>query len=492
MVRYALISTWDKRGVAELGKGLEELGFTVISTGGTARVLRDAGVKVVEVSQLTGFPEVFEGRVKTLHPLIFGGILFRRGKDEAEGFPRIDLVAVNFYPFWDAAEAGFPEDELLEMIDIGGPSLVRAAAKNYKSVVVLTDPQDYGWVLERLRAGDLTLKERRHLAAKAFSQTALYDIAIFNELWGRYGEGLPPAALLGFRLGRELRYGENPHQKAAFYGSEPWEVLWGKPLSYNNILDAAAAWEALRDIEEFGPSAVIVKHLSPCGAAVGKSLEEAYEGALASDPVSAFGGIVALSEPPSPQLARRLNEHFFEIVLAPDYPDESLGILQEKKNRRLLRVKSWPRARWEARSVPGGLLLQEPDTDNWGEFRVAVGEVGPEERFDLTVAWRVVKHVRSNAIVLVKGGATVGIGGGLPSRVDAARLAIEKAGERARGAVMASDAFFPFPDAVELAAKAGVKAVIQPGGSVRDKEVLEAARRLGVAMVLTGRRHFRH
>ncbi len=497
MSRYALISVWDKRGLVDFAKGLSDLGFKLLSTGGTAKALRGAGLEVTEVSEIAGFPEVFGGRVKTLQPLIFGGILFRRGTDdrdaEAHGIPAIDLVCVNLYPFEETA-AGNPElPELVEMIDIGGPSLIRAAAKNHESVMVVVDPDDYEWVLEGIRkhGGSLCEKGKRKLALKAFARTGAYDSIIYRELWKRFNEGeLPDHLFVHEPMAQGLRYGENPHQKAAYYGKPPWEQIWGKELSYNNILDATAAWECLVEFEE--PCAVIVKHLIPCGVAVRNEIESAFEAAYEADPVSAFGGIIAINRPLTLGVAEKLNAFFSEIVMAPDFQPEAIEILKKKKDRRLLLVKEAVRPSWQIRSAMGGILIQGPDDTLNEKWEVVSGKIDGETEKDLVFAWKVVKHVRSNAIVVGKNSTTLGVGAGQPNRVGSAEIALRQAGEGAKGAVLASDAFFPFPDSVELAAKHGVKAIIQPGGSVRDEEVIAAARKLGIAMVLTGTRHFRH
>ncbi len=497
MTRYALISVWDKRGLADFAKGLVDLGFSLLSTGGTAKALRDAGLEVKEVSEIAGFPEVFGGRVKTLQPLIFGGILFRRGTDdqdaEAHGIPTIDLVCVNLYPF-EATAAKNPElSELVEMIDIGGPSLIRAAAKNHESVMVVVDPDDYAWVLEGIKkhGGSLCEKGKRRLALKAFARTAEYDSAIYRELWARFRPDETPEHLfLHEPLAQGLRYGENPHQKAAYYGESPWEQLWGKELSYNNILDATAAWECLSEFAE--PAAVIVKHLIPCGVAVRDGIDDAFASAYEADPVSAFGGIIALNRPLTPGIAEKLNTFFSEIVMAPDFQPDALEILKKKKDRRLLLIRGETKPSWQIRSVLGGILIQEPDDLLNEKWELVSGEMDEKTEGDLLFAWKVVKHVRSNAIVVAKNSTTLGVGAGQPNRVGSAEIALRQAGDKARGAVLASDAFFPFPDSVELAAEHGIMAIIQPGGSVRDEEVIAAAMRLGIAMVLTGTRHFNH
>ncbi len=494
--RYALLSVWDKTGIVDFAKGLTKHGFKLLSTGGTARALRDAGLVVLEVSEMAHFPEVFGGRVKTLQPEIFGSILFRRGVDDEEaremGLLNIELVCVNLYPFEKTAESGAKLRELVEMIDIGGPSLIRAAAKNHESVVVVTNPDDYQWVLDRIAKGGVCPRGKRHLALKAFAATAAYDVAIYQELHSRFKkkQEFPFHFFAHLEKAQDLRYGENPHQAAAYYGSAPWQQLWGKELSYNNIQDATAAWEMLSEFSE--PAAVVVKHLIPCGVAIRKDVFSAFKAAHAADPVSAFGGIIAVNRPVEPELAEELNTFFSEIIMAPEFQDEALEILKKKKNRRLLKMVKLSQPQNQVRSVLGGILVQEPDLLPTQKWETVAGHCDQQTEKELMFAWLVVKHVKSNAIVIAKENTTLGVGAGQPNRVGAAKIALEQAGEAARGAVMASDAFFPFPDAVELAARAGIKAIVQPGGSIRDQEVVEAAKKLGITMVFTGARHFKH
>jgi phosphoribosylaminoimidazolecarboxamide formyltransferase / IMP cyclohydrolase len=458
---------------------------------------------------------MMDGRVKTLHPAVHAGLLGRRGhsEDEAQmeelGYGPIDLVAVNLYPFERTVQAGAGDDDVIEMIDIGGPTMIRAAAKNHGSVVVLVDPADYAEVLDEIAAeGGVTSVTRRRLAAKAFRHTAAYDALV--AAWFQRDEAFPTQ--LGMALPRvsSLRYGENPHQAAAFYrvpsgppetgqigggGIADAEQLHGKALSYNNLLDTDAAWGMAVDVDE--PCVAIIKHTNPAGYAFADDLETAYVRALEGDPVSAFGGIVAANRPIDGATARRISEVFTEVVIAPNYDDEALGVLTAKKNLRILRTfhADRPRGGWQLRSVAGGLLVQDADVGDepWGEWRVA-GQVAPDETTmaDLRFAWLACKHTKSNAIVLAKGGQIVGVGAGQMSRVDSVRLAVERSGERHVGAVLASDAFFPFRDGPDAAAAAGVVAMVQPGGSVRDDEVVAAADEHGIAMVFTGRRHFRH
>ncbi len=517
-VERALLSVSDKRGLVPFAQALADAGVELLSSGGTARVLREAGVPVTEVAEVTGSPEILGGRVKTLHPRIHGGILSRRTpEDEADleriGARPIDLVVVNLYPFEQTVARGAEPSEILEQIDIGGPTLVRAAAKNHPHVAIVVDPEDYAAVAEAVsREQGIDPAMRRRLARKAFEHTAAYDAAIAR--WMQSEEGgeaaeTPEVLAVAMRRETTLRYGENPHQTAALYlerdpapGTIGYAVrqglLGGKPLSYNNLVDLEGAWAAV--LEHEGPAAVVVKHTNPCGLATGETLAEAYERARQADPVSAFGGIVALRTPCDLATAERLVETFLECVVAPAFEPEALELLRaRKKNLRLLAAGEPPSegsAAGRVRSISGGLLLQRAD-------RVAPGEVAEarvvtrraptaEERAALDFAWRVCAHVKSNAIVLARPGVTVGIGAGQMSRVEAVRIAVAKAGEQAAGAVMASDAFFPFADGVQAAAEAGVTAVVQPGGSKRDEEVIAAADEAGIAMVFTGRRHFLH
>lgn len=527
--RRALISVYDKEGVAEFGRALAELGFEIVSTGGTASALRRAGLEVTDVSDVTGFPEVLDGRVKTLHPRVHAGILARPTQEHMEALEKldvtpIDIVVVNLYPFQRTVESGAGEAEVVENIDIGGPSMARAAAKNFDRVAVIVDPADYPVVIAELREnGSVSQKTRARLAAAAFQHTAAYDAAIARyfadsvagapKQRGQHeadegreaGPGLGREFTLGGTAVQTLRYGENPHQAAAFYrvaGARPWGLaaarqLGGKELSFNNIGDADAA---VRAVAEFCETAVvIVKHANPCGIGVGAGAAEAYRTALDSDPVSAFGGIAAFNRPVDLETARLMSEIFLEVIIAPGFAPEAVELLHGKKNLRLLELAVddiMPGAGWDVRSVAGGLLVQEPDRVGRLDMREVsvVTRRAPNERemTQLANAWKAVAHVKSNAIVLWKGNGTVGVGAGQMNRVGAARIAVEQAGPRAAGSVMASDAFFPFADTVELAAKAGVTAIVQPGGSLRDKDSVQAADAHGIAMVFTGRRHFRH
>ncbi len=507
----AIISVFDKTDVDKLGHGLVELGAMIYSTGGTRRALEMANVPVCAVSELTNFPEILGGRVKTLHPAVHGGILARRHMpdDLAElaqhGLGQIDLVAVNLYPFAETvAEPNVPLATALENIDIGGPTMLRAAAKNFPAVIPLCDPADYAAVLAALHeTGDLDAAFRQRLAVKAFRHTAFYDSLISTYL-GTGEIDWQEEMTIGLQKMQELRYGENPQQRAAFYaavqpgksaqGLVAAQQLQGKPLSYNNILDADAAWAVVSD---FAPLTVaIIKHTNPCGLARAANLLTAYENALAGDPIAAFGGIVAVNAPVTAALAERIVDHFYEIVLAPEYAAPVLEILAQKPNLRVLELPLVKEngVRW--RSVIGGMLAQEVDSVDDAELnkaRVVTKRVPTDEEWAaLSFAWRAARHVKSNAIVLAQGQALVGMGAGQPSRIAAAEVAIKIAGERAAGAALASDAFFPKADGIEVAARAGVRAIVQPGGSLGDAEVIAAADAANMAMVFTGKRHFLH
>jgi phosphoribosylaminoimidazolecarboxamide formyltransferase/IMP cyclohydrolase len=544
-VRRALISVSDKRGLVELGRALAARGVELVSTGGTAAALRGSGLEVREVAEVTGFPEMLEGRVKTLHPSIFAGILARREHPDdleaiaREGIGPIDLVAVNLYPFERAAAAAarLPEDAL-EQIDIGGPSLLRAAAKNFASVVVLCDPDSYAELLTELDRldGAVSLELRKRLAGRAFAHTAAYDLLVAAAFGSGRPESLPETVVLGGRKRLALRYGENPHQRAAFYADPPRlaglaaaRVLQGKELSFNNLLDLDAAWRLAgesgraaaasftgRAPSEAGASdggrqpgdegrpdavatCVIVKHTTPCGVGVGAGPVEAYLRARATDPVSAFGGVCVLNEPVTEDLVEAAAEHFLEVLAAPSVGERAREALARKKNLRVLELPpGGPDPRWDAKRVAGGLLLQEADSLPLPEpsaLTVVTGELTETLWKALALAWATVKHVKSNAIVFGNASGTLGIGAGQMSRVESVELAVRKAaaaGLDLAGSVVASDAFFPFRDGLDRAAAAGAAAVIQPGGSVRDAEVVAAAREHGLTLVHTGARHFRH
>ncbi len=518
MKRRALVSVSDKQGVADFARRLYDLGFEVISTGGTARVLSEAGVKVVPVSEVTGAPEILGGRVKTLHPKIHGGILADLEDPDhvtqlvEQDIGPIDLVCINLYPFEETVAGGASEREAIEQIDIGGPAMLRAAAKNFKSVTVVPSPEFYEEILADLETeGQVPEETRRRLALAAFRRTAAYDAAISGWLGERVEAGGPSAQggtfperrTIHYERASELRYGENPHQVAAYYAEEGKEhllsgveKLQGREISFNNLYDLDAARTLLADLTDLDApaAAVIVKHANPCGAALGGSLADAYHKALASDPQSAYGGIVALSGEVDEELAAEISRVFTEILVAPGFTEEAREIFSAKPNVRVLSAGPLGRSALSSKHLTGGVLLQTSDAiEDDSEYRV-VTEARPSSRQmgDLLFAWRVARMVKSNAIVLVKDGATVGVGAGQMSRVDSSEIAVKKAGERAGGSVAASDAFFPFADGVEALARPGIEAVIQPGGSVRDDEVVEAANRHGLAMVFTGRRHFLH
>lgn len=514
-IHRALISVTDKTGVAEFARGLEELGVEILSTGGTARLLREQGVTVKDVAEVTGFPEMLDGRVKTIHPRIAGGILAMRGKPDhmealaAHGIPAIDMVVVNLYAFEKvAARENAGVDELIENIDIGGPTMIRAAAKNYQDVAVVASPDDYRPILDEMKAnGGLSLATHWELAKKAFSLTAKYDRAISARLAGITVEGeefsdtaedVP--AVLDLRAERRisLRYGENPHQSAALYSSVPGgvagaEQLQGKELSYNNLVDLDAAWQLACEFD--APASVVIKHTNPCGCAEHDTLAESYRRAFEADPISAFGGVLAFNRALDEETAQEVAKTFIEAIAAPDYTPDALAVLARKKNLRLLKVARPAPEKLVVKSISGGLLAQTADTRPFdrAEARVSTERQPTEEEWKaLEFGWKIVKHVKSNAIVYAEAGRLVSAGAGQMSRVDSVKVGAMKAVLPLEGTVLASDAFFPFPDGVEEAAQRGVTAVIQPGGSKRDEEVIAAANRLGLAMVFTGVRHFRH
>ncbi len=512
----AIISVSDKAGVTDFARDLSQLGFEIFSTGGTKKALAEAGVSVKSISAITGFPEILNGRVKTLHPMVHGGILAKRELPShmeelaKHNIETIDLVVINLYPFVQTvSREGVTLDEALENIDIGGPTMIRAAAKNFPSVIVVVDPADYPLVLAKLKAGTLELNERKRLAQKAFQHVAIYDTAISQYL-RRDVTGFPEEMTIALKKRQTLRYGENPHQPAVFYaeqmvgagqetGITGAKQLWGKELSFNNILDADAAWGAVTDFA--APTVAIIKHTNPCGLASNDDIAEAYRRAFSGDPVASFGGIVASSRVVTPAMAEEMKPVFYEIVIAPEYEAEALKLLQRKKDLRILVTplppgygKTEP-GYLDFRKVKGGFLVQGSDSVPEGSANlrtVTKREPTKAEKEDLLFAWRVVKHVKSNAIVLAKNKTLVGMGAGQPSRIVSAQIAKEKAGEKSVGSVLASDAMFPFPDVVEAAATGGVTAIIQPGGSIRDKDSIKAADKHNIAMVFTGERHFRH
>ncbi|MFI5570795.1 bifunctional phosphoribosylaminoimidazolecarboxamide formyltransferase/IMP cyclohydrolase [Streptomyces sp. NPDC051740] len=511
-IRRALVSVYDKTGLEDLARGLHEAGVELVSTGSTAARIAAAGVPVTKVEELTGFPECLDGRVKTLHPKVHAGILADLRLEDHQrqlaelGVEPFDLVVVNLYPFRETVASGATPDECVEQIDIGGPSMVRAAAKNHPSVAVVTSPARYGDVLAAVQDGGFDLTTRKRLAAEAFQHTAAYDVAVASWFASEYApvDDSRFPDFLGATWERKniLRYGENPHQPAALYvsgtgGLAEAEQLHGKEMSYNNYTDTDAALRAAYDHD--GPAVAIIKHANPCGIATGADVAEAHRKAHACDPLSAFGGVIAVNRPVSKELAEQVAEIFTEVIVAPDYEEGALDALTRKKNIRVLRAPEAPSAPVEVKPIDGGALLQVTDRlqaegDDPATWTLATGEALTEaELADLAFAWKACRAVKSNAILLAKDGASVGVGMGQVNRVDSAKLAVERAGaERAAGSYAASDAFFPFPDGLEILTEAGVKAVVQPGGSVRDELVVEAAKKAGVTMYFTGTRHFFH
>lgn len=512
-IKRALVSVSDKRGIVEFCRELSKLGVEIVSTGGTSSLLSKEGIPVIGISEVTGFPEIMDGRVKTLHPAVHSGLLAVRDNEEHQrqmkelGLDYIDLVVVNLYPFAETiAKPGVTYEDAIENIDIGGPTMLRSAAKNHAFVSVVVDADDYSTVLEEIRKdGDTELNTRKRLAAKVFRHTASYDALISDYLSNVTGDPLPERYTVTYEKIQDLRYGENPHQQAAFY-REPLAAkgtlttakqLHGKELSYNNINDANAALQIVKEFSE--PTVVAVKHMNPCGVGIGGSIYEAYSKAYAADPTSIFGGIVAANRIIDGDTANKLSEIFLEIVLAPGFTKEALEILTKKKNIRLLDLgelsPSEAKSRFVVTSIEGGMVVQQNDVHAVDpDALTVVTERTPseEELKQLLFSWKVVKHVKSNAIVLAADNMTIGVGAGQMNRVGAAKIAIEQADDKAKGAVLASDAFFPMGDTLELAAKAGITAVIQPGGSIKDEESIKVANEYGIAMVFTGVRHFKH
>lgn len=511
MTKRALISVSDKSGVTDFAREIAALGYEIVSTGGTKKMLAEAGVPVKGVTDVTGFPEILEGRVKTLNPFIHGGLLAKHGEPdhqkqlEEHNIQPIDIVCVNLYPFQQTiAKPDVTTEDAIENIDIGGPAMLRASAKNHEYVTVIVDSSDYDQVLSELKSdGKTTLETRRKLAAKVFRHTAAYDAMIAGFMTDLSGEENPEKLTVTYELKQSLRYGENPHQKAAFY-AQPLgssfsvaqaKQLHGKELSYNNIRDTDAALQIVKEFEE--PAAVAVKHMNPCGVGAGATIEEAYARAYEADPTSIFGGIVALNRPVSKELAEKLHEIFLEIIVAPSFDEEAVEVLSKKKNIRLLTLDFANGSKGEKvlTSVEGGLLVQDLDELSLADAEVKVAtkrQPTEEEWTAMKLGWKVVKHVKSNAIVVTDDKMTLGVGAGQMNRVGAAKIALEQAGEKAKGAALASDAFFPMDDTVEAAAKAGITAIIQPGGSIKDEDSIKKADEYGITMVLTGIRHFKH
>ena len=513
-IKRALVSVYDKSGLEDLVRGLHDAGVELVSTGGSAKLIADLGLPVTKVEDLTGFPECLDGRVKTLHPKVHAGILADRrlpthvAQLEELGVAPFDLVVSNLYPFTQTVMSGASPDECVEQIDIGGPSMVRAAAKNHPSVAIVTSPDSYGDVLTALGEGGFTLEQRKRLAAEAFVHTATYDVHVASWMGNvltdsSAGTGFPAWVGATWDRAAVLRYGENPHQSAALYhdgfgpaGLAQAHQLHGKEMSYNNYVDADAARRAAYDFDE--PAVAIIKHANPCGIAVGTDVAEAHRKAHECDPVSAFGGVIAVNRPVSVEMARQVAEVFTEVVVAPAYEEGAVEILQGKKNVRLLECEPLRRGGAETRSISGGLLMQQRDHvdaegDEQSTWTLATGEAASDEVLaDLAFAWKACRAAKSNAILLASGGASVGIGMGQVNRVDSCKLAVDRAGDRAAGSVAASDAFFPFEDGPQILIDAGVKAIVQPGGSVRDELTVEAAKKAGVTMYFTGTRHFAH
>ncbi|WP_067725232.1 bifunctional phosphoribosylaminoimidazolecarboxamide formyltransferase/IMP cyclohydrolase [Oceanobacillus damuensis] len=510
MSKRALISVSDKTNIEKFAKGLVEAGYEVISTGGTLRALVNAGIEAKAVDEITGFPEIMDGRVKTLHPLIHGGLLGKRSNPdhmkqmEANNIAPIDMVVVNLYPFKQTLEKeGVSKEEIIENIDIGGPTMLRSAAKNFEDVAVVTDPSDYERVLQAVQAGKLEFDLLQELAAKVFRHTANYDAMIAQYFMGETKEEFPETYTVTYEKVQDLRYGENPHQQAAFYKNPinksmslaTAKQLHGKELSYNNIQDANAALEILAEYDD--PAAVAVKHMNPCGIGVSETLSGAFQRAYDADPISIFGGIVACNREIDTATAEKLSEIFLEIVIAPGFQEDALEILTRKKNIRLLELelKTSETATKKLTTVNGGVLIQNSDngTVTAEDLNVATKRQPTEEEIEnLLFAWKAVKHVKSNAILLAKDNQTIGVGAGQMNRIGSAKIAIEQAGEKAKGAVLASDAFFPMPDTVEAAVEAGITAIIQPGGSKRDQDSIDVCDEHGITMVYTGMRHFKH
>lgn len=494
-MKWALLSVWDKTGIIELAKTLTEQKYSIMSSGGTGKALGEAGIKFTEVSSYTGFPEMMDGRVKTLHPKVHGGLLGRRQVDDAvmakHGINRIDLLVVNLYPFEKMSAQKLSLEELIEFIDVGGPAMIRAAAKNYKDVSVVVDPSDYPMIMKNITGPGISAEDRLMLAKKAFARTAAYDAAISNYLY-QLDTIFPATFTVQYTQGRALRYGENPHQQAAVYGTRGiagTEPIQGKQMSYNNYLDVNAGVGLVREFDE--PAAVIMKHNNPCGVAVDASIFKAYTIARDVDPVSSYGSVVSVNREVDAKLAEEICKTFVEVIVAPSFSKDALTVMKKKDNMRVL-VLPDEIASDELRTIDGGVLVQRTPAyqEHWEV--ITDRDPTPDEMKALQLAWKVCKHTKSNTIIFADQKQTLGIGAGQMSRVDSAKIAIEKACAPLKGSSVASDAFLPFPDTLEEAAKAGATALVQPGGSIRDKEVIEAANRLHMAMVFTGVRYFRH
>ena len=494
-MKWALLSVWDKTGIVELAQVLTEEKYSIMSSGGTGKALAQEGIKYTEVSSYTGFPEMMDGRVKTLHPKVHGGLLGRRQIDDAvmarHGIDRIDLLVVNLYPFEAMSQQQMDLEKLIEFIDIGGPAMIRAAAKNYKDVAVVIDPADYPMITNMIRGEGISAELHLELAKKAFARTAAYDAAISNYLY-RISSPFPTIFSVQYTNGRALRYGENPHQLAAVYGANGiagTEPIQGKQMSYNNYLDVNSGVALLREFDE--PAGVFIKHNNPCGVAIGQDIFNAYITAREVDPVSAYGSVVSVNEEVTKKLAEEICKTFVEVIVAPSFSHDALDVMKAKENMRVLMLPTECRAD-EIRTIDGGVLVQR--TPEYKEHWEVITDRDPSahEMKSLQLAWKVCKHTKSNTIIFADNQRTLGIGAGQMNRVDSAKIAIEKACASLKGSAVASDAFLPFPDTLEVAAKAGATALVQPGGSIRDKEVIEAANRFNMAMVFTGVRYFRH
>ncbi len=487
----ALISVSDKREIEGFAGELVNLGYEIIASGGTYRYLKEHGIKAKKIEEITNFPEILNGRVKTLHPAIHGGILAKDEKDLKNlGIEKIDMVVVNLYPFEKYKNAN--EENMIENIDIGGVALLRAGAKNYSRVIVVSSPEQYKEVISLLKERKFDLEKRREYALKAFALTSSYDTMIYNTLWRRFNDSLPEYFLYSAKKVEDLRYGENPHQRGAFYSNEEYFVQHhGKKISFNNLYDMDGAWNVVMEFDE--PACAVIKHANPCGAAIDNNLRDAFIKAWSGDPMSAYGSIVAFNREVSEDVAKEMRKKFIEVVVSPKFSDEAMNILKKKKNLRIVEMKKWKKEGYNIRHVDFGLLVQDWNIKKLEEYKV-VSERKPteEELRDLIFSWYIVKNVKSNAIVFARDRMLVGVGAGQMSRVDSVKIAAMKAGERAKNAVMASDAFFPFRDGIDEAYKAGIRAVIQPGGSIRDEEVIKAVNEHDMTMLFTGYRVFRH
>ncbi|MEO0224366.1 MAG: bifunctional phosphoribosylaminoimidazolecarboxamide formyltransferase/IMP cyclohydrolase [candidate division WOR-3 bacterium] len=504
-MKSALISVWTKEGIENYAKELIDLGYEIISTKGTCEYLKNFNINAKSIDEITNFEPLFDGRVKTLHPIIFGGILYKRNnlkhqlQAKEKNIPNIEIVIVDLYPFSIASKDVIDEEELFEFIDIGGISLIRASAKNYKDVIIIVDLDDLDWVIEKIKKNSLTIEDRKKLALKGFYKSADYDSFIYNELLRRWQFNMYDLDLIfSYRIGYHLRYGENPHQKASLLFNnyikgfaQALDYIWGKELSYNNLLDSFSAYSVVMEFNE--KACAIVKHNNPCGVAIGSNEVEIYKKAYESDRLSAYGGIIAFNFEVNDDLAKLLNENFYEVIIANGYTQKALDILKEKKNRRILKINNYKKPNFYIRDLGGDLLICEEDYILYNELNVVSGDnLTEDEKKQIEFGIKVIKHIKSNAILLLKNFSTVGIGAGQMSRIDALKVAIMKAGEKAKGSILISDAFFPFPDSIELAYENGIYLIVEPGGSIRDNEVINKAKEYNIKLVFTGIRHFRH